>query len=142
MENELIVCVPGTWRNRTQFIEAVATSTRGDFMVAGMILAHPKGRDHVELDFYDADERMAAAFEYGGQGKLSDPTLDQIAQHRSVVYLHFPLDIVSQKARLLIFTEVLSRCGGIAVKVETSGIAHEWERWLRLLRSDNPFDTY
>jgi hypothetical protein len=58
------------------------------------------------------------------------------------VYLHFPFDIVSQKARLLKFTEVLSKCGGIAVKLETSGIAHEWERWFELLRSDNPFDPY
>jgi hypothetical protein len=79
MKNEIIVSVPGTWENRTKFIEAIATSTRGDFIFAGMILAHPKGKDHVELEFYDADERMAEAFEYGGQGKLSDATLDQIA---------------------------------------------------------------
>lgn len=85
---------------------------------------------------------MAEAFEFGGQGKLSDTILDQTAQHRSVVYLHFPFDIVSQKERMTKFTEVLSSCGGIAVKLETSGIAHEWERWFELLRSDNPFDTY
>ncbi len=138
----MIVCVPGTWEDRTKFIEAVVTSTHGDFMFAGMFLAHPKGNDHVELEFYDPDEQMAEAFEYGGQGKLSDATLDQIAQHRSVIYLHFPFDIISQKVRLLKFTEVLSKCGGIAIKLETSSIAHEWERWVELLRSDNPFDTY
>lgn len=142
MENEIIVCVPGTWENRTRFIEAVVVSTHGDFMFAGMILAHPKGNDHVELEFYDPDEQMAEAFELGGQGKLTDATLDRVAQHKSIVYLHFPFDIVSQKARLLKFTEVLSKCGGIAVKLETSGIAHEWERWFELLRSANPFDTY
>jgi len=142
MENEIIVCIPGTWENRTKFIESVIVSTKGDFMFAGMILAHPKGNDHVELEFYDADEQMAEAFAYGGQGKLSNATLDQIAQHRSVVYLHFPFDIVSQKVRIVKFTEVLSKCGGVAIKLETSGIAHDWERWFELLRSDNPFDTY
>jgi hypothetical protein len=107
-----------------------------------MILAHPKGNDHVRLDFCDFDERMLQAFELGGQGKLTSLTLDEVALHRSVVYLHFPFDIVSQKARLLKFTGVLSKCGGIAVKLETSGIAHEWKRWFDLLESNNPFDTY
>ena len=111
-------------------------------MFAGMILAHPKGNDHVRLDFGDFDERMLHAFKLGGQGKLTSLVLDQVALHRSVVYLHFPLDIVSQKARLVKFTEVLSKCGGIAVKLETSGIAHEWTRWFALLESNNPFDTY
>lgn len=142
MENEIVVCVPGTWENRTKFIEAVITSTRGDFMFAAMILAHPKGNDHVRLDFCDFDERMLQAFKLGGQGKLTNLTLDEVALHRSVVYLHFPFDIVSQKARLLKFTGVLSKCGGIALKLETSGIAHEWKRWFDLLESNNPFDTY
>jgi hypothetical protein len=142
MENEIIVCIPGTWEDRTKFIESVVASTSGEFMFAGMILAHPKGNDHVELEFYDAHDQIAEAFEFGGQGKLSDATLDQIAEHRSVVYLHFPFDIASQKERMVKFTEVLSRSGGIAVKIETSGIAHDWARWFELLRSDNPFDTY
>jgi len=142
METGMTVCIPGTWENRTKFIEAVVTSTRGEFMFAGTILAHPKDNDHVELEFYEPDEQMPEAFEYGGQGKLSDAILGQIVQHRSVAYLHFPFDIISQKARVLKFTEVLSKCGGIAVKLETSGISHEWERWFELLRSDNPFDTY
>jgi hypothetical protein len=142
MKNEIIVCVPGSWENRTEFIKAVVTSTSGEFMFAGLILAHPKGKDHVELDIYDADERLAKAFELGGQGKLTDATLDRLAQHRTIAFLHFPFDIVSQKARLLKFTEVLSKCGGIAVKLETSGVAHEWQEWFALLRSENPFDTY
>ena len=111
-------------------------------MFAGMVLAYPKGKDHVELEFYDADEQMAEAFGYAGQGKLTDVVLGKIAQHQSVVYLHFPFDIVSQKERIVKFTEVLARCGGIAVKLETSGIAHEWERWFELLRSDDLFDAY
>ena len=142
MNDEMIVCIPGTWESRKDFLEAIVTKTQGEFMFAGMILAHPKGKDHVQLDFCDPDSQMAEAFSYAGQGKLSDETLDKIAQHRSVIYLHFPLDIASQRLRLVKFTEVIQQCGGIAVKLETSGIAHEWERWFSLLRSDNPFDTY
>ena len=142
MENEIVICVPGTWENRTEFIQAVVTSTQGDFVFAGMILAQQKGKDHVNLDFCESDGLLLQAFTVGGQGKITNATLHEIARHRSLVYLHFPFDIVTQKARLLKFTEVLSNCGGLAVKLETSGIAHEWDRWFELLGSTNPFDTY
>ena len=142
MNDEMIICIPGTWESRKNFLEAIITSTGGEFMFAGMLLTHPGGKDHVGLDFYEPDDQMAEAFSCGGQGKLSDETLNRIVKHKSVVYLHLPLDIVSQRPRLVKFTEVISRCGGIAVKVENSGIAHEWERWFSLLRSDNSFDIY
>ena len=142
MEDQIIVCVPGTWESRSEFVTSIVASTKGEFIFAGTILAHPSGNDHVELEFFDAHEQMAEAFEYGGQGKLSEVTLNRIAECKSVAYLHFPFDIISQKERINRFTEVLSRSGGIAAKLETSGIAHDWEQWFGLLRSDNPFDTY
>lgn len=142
MDDEIIICIPGTWESRNKFIESVVVSTRGEFMFAGMLLAHPTGKDYVELEFYDADQQMAEAFEFGGQGKITAITLGKIGQHQSVVYLHFLFDIISQKERIVKFTEVLSRCGGIAVKLENPGIAHEWESWFEMLRSDNPVDTY
>ncbi len=142
MEDQIIICVPGTWESRSEFVGSIVASTEGEFMFAGMILAHPSSKDHVELEFFDAYEGMAQAFEYGGQGKLSEATLKRIAECKSVAYLHFPFDITSQKARIVTFTEVLSRSGGLAAKLETSGIAHDWEQWFELLRSDNLFDTY
>src|SRR5262249_53529116 len=39
------------------------------------------------------------------------------------------------------FGTVLRRAGGIAVKVESAGIAHTWERWSELL-TGTPFDLY
>jgi hypothetical protein len=142
MNDEMIVCIPGTWESRKDFLESIVLTTNGDFMFAGMILFHPKDKDHVELEFCEPYDQMAEAFAYAGQGKLTDETINTIARHKSVVYLHFPLDIESQRLRLAKFTEVISRSGGIAVKLETSGIAHEWERWFSLLRSENPFDHY
>ena len=142
MDDELIVCVPGDWESREDFIGRVAAGTDGAFMLAGTILAHPRGQDHVELDFCDPDEEVAGAFEYGGQGRLTEETLARVAAHRSVAYLHFPRDFAAERLRLAKFTEVVAGCGGIAAMVETSGVAHEWERWFALLRSAEPFDHY
>jgi hypothetical protein len=142
MTSEMIICVPGTWKSRTDFVTAIVATSNGEFMPTAMVLAHPKSQDHVEFEFNSPYDQMGKAFGYAGQGKLSDETLNKIAAHKAFVYLRFPLDIAAQRLRLVKFTKIISRCGGLAVKIENCGIAHEWERWFSLLDSDNPFDTY
>jgi len=58
-----------------------------------------------------------------------------------VVYLRFSIDIRTQRERLVKFTKILQGLGDLAVKLETCGIAHEWERWYNLL-SGSPFNIY
>ncbi len=142
MEPEFIICIPGTWSDRSELLQAVITSTEGRFMFAGGNLAFPGGKDHVELTYAERTPEMATAFRYAGQGKISEETLEAIDAHQGVAYLHFPLQYLTQRDRLHRFTEVLSKCGGIAVKNESSGIAHEWTRWFELLDSDHLFDAY
>ncbi|MDQ4121505.1 MAG: DUF4261 domain-containing protein [Acidobacteriota bacterium] len=142
MDSELIICIPGLWESREAFLKSVVVTTSGEYMFAGGVLAHPQGNDHVEVDFFEPYDEMATAFEFGGQGKISDETLNRIFEHKSVIYLHFPLNIVAQRARLLKFTNVIHRCGGLAIKLETSGIAHEWEDWFNFIDSGNPFNLY
>jgi hypothetical protein len=142
MERSLTICVPGTWKDRAEFIKAVVTETKGEFMFAGEILADIAGKDHVKLEFYEPYAEMALAFEYGGQGKISENVLTKISQHKSVIYLHFSLNIIAERERLLKFTKVLSKCGGIAIKLETSGVAHQWDEWFSLVSSVSLFDIY
>ena len=111
-------------------------------MFAGQILANPKSKDHVGLELYEADQDMLKAFEYAGQGKIAASTLDLISGHTMTAYLHFPLVVAGQQLRLKRFTTVMREVGGVAVKIETSGIAHEWEMWEGIMNSENPFDLY
>jgi len=110
-------------------------------MFAGNILAHPSAKDHVPLDFYPTDQRLAEAFKIAGQGKVSPKTISQIASHTGIAYLHFPINIQDQRERILKFTQVLQRLGGFGVKLESCGVAHDWDRWFALL-SGSPFDVY
>lgn len=142
MSQEAIICIPGPWADRSEFLRAIITQQpAGEFMFAGGILAHPSAKDHVPLDFCDPSSEMRKAFHIAGQGRLSQPTLDAIQEHRGVAYLHFSMDWLGQRERLTKFTEVLQRAGGHAVKVESSGVAHEWDRWFSLL-SGSTFDAY
>jgi hypothetical protein len=139
---ELLLCIPGPWKDRSDFIASVVSKTEGEFVFAGKILACPHRNDHVVLDFEEHTPQMRKAFEFAGQGKLPAELLDQLDVHAGVAYLHFPVKIIGQRERLALFTNVLMRCGGFAVKVESAGIAHTWDEWFKALASENPFDLY
>jgi hypothetical protein len=142
MESELIICIPGTWPDRKDFLrQVIEHESVGRYMFAGMMLADLKEKDHVPLDFCPADPQMSRAFKIAGQGKIPAEVLEQIDGHTSVVFLHFPLDVADQRERVLKFTRIIQEIGGLAVKVESAGVAHTWERWFELL-SGTPFDLY
>ena len=142
MSDELIICIPGPWKNHTELNIAIVKSTDGEFMMADKFLMHPTGKDHVEIEFHEPDGQIANAFRIAGQGSLNDETLKATKHSKGVVFIFFPLDILSQRTRLEKYTNVMIRAGGIAVKLENTGIAHSSERWFSLLRSEDTFDLY
>jgi hypothetical protein len=137
-----MLCVPGPWSDRTQFIKRVVVETKGEFMFAGMIIAEPAKKRHVILEFSGPDERLRRAFEIAGQGKVLPTIVEEVGRHRAVAYLKFPLHVIEQRDMLVDFTTVLRQCGGIAVKIESSGVAHSWDAWFEQMKSNNPFDWY
>jgi len=142
MDQEIILCIPGTWTSHDDFLKQVITyEPIGRYMFAGMVLMDVQGKDHVPLDFCPADPDLPKAFEIAGQGRFTSEVLARIKAHTAVVYLHFPLDLVGQRERMQKFTDIIRDLGGIAVKVESCGNAHTMERWNDLL-SGNMFDAY
>lgn len=142
MERELIICIPGPWRDRADFIRRLVTAEpKGRFMFAGSILADVQQQDHVPLEFCNRFERMGEAFQAAGQGKLPQDCLEQVRQHAGVVYLRFPIHLQEQRERVAKFTGVVRQAGGIAVKVESAGVAHTWPTWESRVRG-SLFDLY
>ena len=84
---------------------------------------------------------MRHAFDLAGQGKLTDEVLDAVDGHASVVYLRLPPSLLDQRIQAAKFTRLLQSIGGAAIKVETAGVAHTWERWNQLM-AGTPFDVY
>jgi len=137
-----VFCIPGPWADRSDFIKSIITITKGEYLFAGNLLANANRKEHFELDFCEADPNMVEAFRYAGQGKIREETLRTITEHKSVVYLLSPLHILEEKEKLRRFLDVLKLAGGFAVKIESSGIAHDWETWTECITSDLPFDLY
>jgi hypothetical protein len=70
VQREILLCIPGPWKDRGDFVRAVISETKGEFMFTGMILANPGKKPHVPLDFAPHDPHMRQAFELAGQRKL------------------------------------------------------------------------
>ncbi len=139
---EMILCIPGPWADRSEFLRAVITlEPKGRYMFAGLVLADLVAKDHVPLEIHSADPHMAQAFKLAGQGRLPPEVMHSLQQHKSAAYLHFPADMASQRQRIVSFSQIIRSAGGIAVKVESSGVAHPWERWMDLL-GGTPFEQY
>jgi len=142
MDEYLIVGIPGPWKDRSALMRALVEGHNGRYLFAGMILLDVQEDEPVEMEIYDPDPNLARAFEIAGQGKLSADTLRKIQTHRQTVYLKFRIPDPTLRAKLLKFTRIFQQIGGYAVKVETSGVAHEFSRWLSWLESPELFDFY
>jgi hypothetical protein len=139
---ETILCIPGTWADRTDFIRRVITlEPKGRYMFAGFMLADLHEKDHVALELYPRDLDIPRVFELAGQGRLDGGVLRSLEAHRSVAFLRFAPNVMRERDRLLRFSQVLQAAGGLAVKVESAGVAHSWERW-RALLSGSTLDQY
>jgi len=139
---ETVLCIPGGWVDRSDFLRRVVThEPKGRFMFAGLILADVQEKNHVGLEVHPRDPQLRRAFELAGQGKIPDPTLSAVDLHASVVYLRVPPNLSDERAKVAKFTKLLQATGGVAIKVESAGVAHTWERWNQLL-AGTPFDLY
>ena len=94
----------------------------------------------VEYEFRPPDSRMVTAFRASQRGlrsSLHEQNFNAIAHHQSVLYF-LSNNFTAQKAAsvalafLRLGHKLLSEAGGIAIKCESSGVAHSRHEWERL----------
>lgn len=140
--NEIIVGVPGPWETESDLRQALARVHGADYLLAGRIFMEPKAGATCQIQFDGPNDDLRQAFEFAGQGRVPESTLDAVAAHRSTAYLILlspSLDTARTAAR---FARVLLEAGGVGVKVESAGVAHTPERWLEMWDAEDPFAIY
>ncbi len=137
IQHPLVLCVPGDWADVGEFMAKVAV-LRGHYSDAGRLLVDIDGSDDIEVAIGPADPRLALAFRIASQGKIDEATLRAIGRHGAVAYLRFPAELAAQATRMLTFSRFIERVGGLAVKVESCGVAHGWTQWASLLKGGLP----
>ena len=121
-----VLCIPGPWKDHNAFVEAVAET--GRYLAVGGMLIDLQSKSAFNYTFENADKRMAQAFRAAGP-QLAEGMLKQIERHRSVLYLiSFELNLAGANALMRAAAAVLD-AGGLAIKVETAGLAHTAAQW-------------
>lgn len=126
-----VIGVPGCWTDR---VELQARCMEHGFLWAGVKSAVIDRQSNAAMPFtvevYDPAPEMRRAFELASAGRLPNKLLDEIASHTMTIYIvsegNRSIDDVVAAMR---FASVLLDCGGLAVKIESAGVAHSVETW-------------
>jgi Domain of unknown function (DUF4261) len=140
--SEIIVTVPGPWEERGDLMAALDRAHGPEYLFAGVIFLEMKTKISCTFDWVGHDEQLRRVYEIAGQGDFSEAKLDAVAAHRSTAVLIFEEPGVETAHTAARFARALLEAGGLAVRVESAGVAHPRERWLERWASDDPFDLY
>ena len=140
---KIILCVPGLWPTRSDVVTTIAGHSDG-WLFLGMLLMETATKRTCELEVCGPDERLVGAFTAAGfGGRVDEKILPRIGQHRHVLYAVCDAGSLDAARYAVRAGAALLRAGGLAVKVESAGVAHGPERWGRLAADDaTPFDLY
>ncbi len=128
---EIILCIPGQWSDRTALVTAIATQSDG-YLFAGGVMMHVVSQDGFEVQVDGVDPRVPRAFELAGRRSLTPEDMLAIQAHTQVLYLIGPGGSTHAARRLMLAGVGLLKAGGLAVKVETTGSAHNKADWQKL----------
>lgn len=131
-----VICIPGDWIDRTDFIQRIVSSTNGDYIAAGGILLNLKDNTSFLIEFCERDEKIADAFKYAGRvTRVSDDFIKEIDQHRNVVYISSETGNLDAAKKISFAANAVLSAGGIGIKIETAGKAFEKSKWIAMLEN-------
>ena len=130
---ETVICIPGTWNSRDEFILSIVAATNGEYLAAGNILMNAKKERHYTIEFCERDDKMKESFRYAGMvTRVSDNFLDEIGNHRHVIYISGPTGSLQEAGYIAFAAEAILKAGGLGIKIETAGKAFEKDKWSNL----------
>jgi hypothetical protein len=123
---KIILCIPGPWRDRDTFCQAIGERAR--YLAVGPMLLDLVTQERFGLTFEGFDKRMAEAFRAAAPA-MPTALLSTIARHRSVLYLTSENRSLAGAQALMQAAAHVLESDGLAVKVETTGLAHSAQDW-------------
>jgi hypothetical protein len=130
MNDKIVIGIPGIWTSRSDFVASIATRSSG-YLFAGNVLMHVASSTACELELSQHDDAVLRAFRIAGGDRLSSDLLDRIAQHTFMVYLIGSELSAAGAAQMRHSAAAVLHSGGLAIKIDSAGIAHSSAAWLQ-----------
>lgn len=138
-----VICIPGIWNGPQELISLLIPSSKGEYITAGMVLMNTKTNQYYTIEWCDRDEGMKDSFRRAGMvTRVTDDFLEEIGQHKTVVYLSGPAGSLEAATHLAFAATAVLKAGGIGIKIETAGKAFEKGKWLSLTETFAPHRLY
>jgi hypothetical protein len=131
---KIIVGVPGTWQTRQEIVQSIAASS-GGLLYAGDVLQDTATNEHFTLEIAGHDPALAKAFSIAGRRTMSRDEIKAIGSHTFTLYLSGKGGSTDRARTIMRVASGLLKAGGMAVKVESAGVAHNPGNWNALLES-------
>jgi hypothetical protein len=133
---KIVLGIPGLWQTRSDFVEAIARDgiARGSkgFIFAGRILMNVASGTSWELELRPHTPRLVEAFTIANRGSIDEATIRAIAKHTFTAYIIGPGGSLDAARSIMSAAVGVLHAGGLAVKVESAGVAHSSEQWKAL----------
>lgn len=129
--------VPGPWRGLGEFIEAL--TARGIDATSNDSLPLKKGE--VRVLVVEEDD-LASAFSWGRGGALDKKLVSRIGKCNRAALVEIGCRLADSAIEVARIGRALRDVGGLAVRMEASGGASEWETWLKCLETGAPSSIY
>lgn len=129
LNQKIILCIPGVWENHQALLHALLINETG-YIYAGSIIKSLTSEYYAEIEEYENDPNVSEIFRSFSLGRFSESELEKIEQHSMVVYVVCKGGSIELVQQALLLGQALLKAGGLAIKVETSGLTHLKNDWL------------
>jgi hypothetical protein len=136
-----VIGVPGYWTNQEEIGKLIGACNE-DFICAGSTLINTKTQAFFELEVYDHDPDLKISYAYCGRKTFSDEDIQAVDKHTCTVYIIGEAGTPGLASELVKAGGALLNAGGIAVKIESSGVAHLKKDWLKFIEKNDLMDLY
>ncbi|MEM7591498.1 MAG: hypothetical protein AAF383_08250, partial [Cyanobacteria bacterium P01_A01_bin.83] len=138
---KIALTIPTKLQNRQEIAAALESKYSEDYLLIGRIFQSTITTHSCEIDIYNAADNFSLPWKMTGQNNIS-LTLDQFNFEQQLVLLT-SIDTGYEACRQIAqLAQVFLQIGGIAIRVESTGIIHEPQKWLDNYNSSDVFDIY
>ena len=141
MNSRIVISIPIALNNRQAVAAALESRYGTDYVFIGRVFRSTITPDSCQIEMSDRDDESTSTFELT-EDRISATTLQQLETHQQIIYLTSTATGYEACKEMARSTQALLNIGGIAVRVESAGIAHEPAKWQANYDSNDVFDIY
>jgi hypothetical protein len=142
MGTQIIIGIPGSWPTLDDIRDSVARKGSGFSLEDGRLLDSQSGQSWA-AELHEHDQDLVTTFAISTNSWKDEDLERAIALHTYAVYLLSSELSLSAARSMLRAGKALLRAGGIAVKMESTGLVHSAEDWDEFCRdADDPIRVY